>query len=52
MKLAAVTPTENPPNILLEQQRNEWMEQRAAQTAVGADSEMAAVGAVNGSANC
>jgi len=47
----AVAPTENPPNKLLEQQRNEWMDARASSAAINADPAMAPVGAVDGAAD-
>lgn len=43
--------SENQPDKLLEHQRNEWMDGGAAQTTVGADSAMEAVGEVHGAAN-
>jgi hypothetical protein len=42
---------ENPPNKLLEKQRNEWMDRPTASAAVAVDQELETVGAVNGAAN-
>jgi len=42
--VSRVRDSENRPNELLEQQRNEWLDSGAAQTTVGADSEFGARG--------
>jgi hypothetical protein len=43
--------SENQPSKLLEQQRNEWMDTRATQAPIDADSAVAPVGEVDGTAN-
>jgi hypothetical protein len=43
--------SENPPNKLLEQQHEEWLDARAPQTPVGADSALETVGEVDRAAN-
>jgi hypothetical protein len=43
-----VSGVENPPNELLEKQRNEWLDRRTPGTSIGADQELATVGQIHG----